>query len=66
MRGKDYEFEGTDAVRELNFFKDSKLRGVGIYTHANPSHRPASIYGGTTTLYAGGNYASYVLLPVIP
>ncbi len=66
MRGKDYEFEVTDVVRELNFFKDSKLRGVGIYTHANPSHRPASIYGGTTTLYAGGNYASYVLLPVIP
>lgn len=66
VRGKDYEFEGTDAVAELNFFKDSKLRGVGIYTHANPIHRPASTYGGTTTLYTGGNYASYVLLPVIP
>ena len=28
VRGKDYEFEGTYAVRKLNFFKDSKLRVV--------------------------------------
>ena len=29
-----------------------KMRGVGIYTHADPVHRPPTIYGGTTTLHA--------------
>ena len=41
VRGTDYEFEGADEAAELSHFKGSKMRGVGIYTHADPVHRPA-------------------------
>ena len=47
VRGTDYEFEGADEAAELSHFKGSKMRGVGIYTHADPVHRPADVYGGT-------------------
>lgn len=66
VRGTDYEFEGAGDVAELSHFKGSKLRGVGIYTHADPVHRPPEIYGGRTTIHAGPNRPSSLLLPVIP
>jgi uncharacterized protein len=64
VRGRDYEYGGD--VAELGFFKNSKLKGVGIYTHANPQLRPPSLYGGNTTLHTGGAQAASVLLPLIP
>jgi predicted acyl esterase len=64
VRGKDYEFGGE--IAELGFFKNSKLKGVGIYTHANPQLRPPGLNGGTTTLHTGGIHSAYVLIPVIP
>ena len=64
VRGKDYEYSGE--IAELGFFKNSKLKGVGIYTHTNPLLRPAALYGGTTMLYTGGIHAAYILIPVIP
>ena len=66
VRGTDYEFEGSDDAAELSHFKGSKMRGVGIYTHADPHHRPAEIYGGITTLHAGPHHPCTLLLPVIP
>jgi predicted acyl esterase len=66
VRGTDYEFEGADVTAELSHFKGSKLRGVGIYTHADPQDRPVDVYGGTTTLHAGPDHRSSLLLPVIP
>ena len=66
VRGTDYEYEGADDAAELSHFKGSKMRGVGIYTHADPVHRPADIYGGTTTVHAGPEHPSTLLLPVIP
>jgi hypothetical protein len=39
---------------------------VGIYTHADPAHRPPEIYGGTTTVVSGPDHPSTLLLPVIP
>ena len=66
VRGTDYEFEGTEEAAELSHFKGSKMRGVGIYTHADPDHRPADVYGGITTVHAGPAHPSTVLLPVIP
>jgi predicted acyl esterase len=41
-------------------------RGVGPFRHNDPTRRPAEIYGGDVTVYAGGDRASYLLLPVIP
>jgi predicted acyl esterase len=66
VRGTDYEFEGAEEAAELSHFKGSKMRGVGIYTHADPHHRPAQVYGGTTTVHAGPDHPSTLLLPVIP
>jgi hypothetical protein len=34
--------------------------------HDEPADRPADIFGGVTTLYSGGDHASYLLLPIIP
>jgi hypothetical protein len=51
---------------ELGHFKGSKMRGVAIYTHANPKHRVPDIYGGRTTLHAGPEHPGFLLLPVIP
>jgi len=53
-------------ITELGFFKNSKLKGVGIYTHTNPLLRPAALYGGDTTLHTGGVRSAHLLLPVIP
>jgi len=64
VRGKDYEYGGE--IAELDFFKNSKLKGVGIYTHTNPQLRPPALFGGTTTLHTGGVHDAFVLLPVIP
>ncbi len=64
VRGKDYEYAGE--IAELDFFKNSKLKGVGIYTHTNTDLRPSALYGGSTTLHSGGVHAACVVLPVIP
>jgi len=66
IRGTDYEYEGSDGGAELSHFKGTKMRGVGIYTHADPVHRPPEIYGGTTTVISGPDHPSTLLLPVIP
>ena len=41
-------------------------RGTGGMTHNDPINRPKEIFGGKTTLYAGGARESYLLLPIIP
>ena len=64
VRGTDYEYAGE--IAELDFFKNSKLKGVGIYTHTNAELRPSALYGGSTTLHSGGVHAACVVLPVIP
>ncbi len=64
IRGTDYEYDGP--VAELSHFKGSRMRGVGIYTHADPTHRPTAIYGGATTVHTGPDRPAALLLPVIP
>ena len=66
VRGTDYEYEDSREAAELSFFKGSKMRGVGIYTHADPGNRPPETFGGTTTIHAGGAFAACLLLPLIP
>jgi hypothetical protein len=64
VRGKDYVYHGelSDFAKTFHYAN----RGTGPYTHADPDDRPESVFGGTVTLYTGGDRASYVLLPVIP
>ena len=63
VRGKDYEFDGTDAgVAHAPY----PMKGVGPFTHTHPVDRPAEIFGGKNTLYFLPGKMPYVLLPVIP
>jgi uncharacterized protein len=66
VRGRDYEYGGSGNEVELGHFKGSKLSGVGIYTHVDPKHRRADVYGGRTTLHAGRDQPAFLLLPLIP
>jgi predicted acyl esterase len=61
VRGKDYEWQASTGARLSNF--KNELRGCGPFLHNDPRDRPASLFGGTTTLHLKD---SYVLIPVIP
>ena len=61
VRGRDYEWQKSTGARLSNF--KNELRGCGPFLHDDPRDRPASIFGGRTTLHLKD---SYVLLPVIP
>ena len=63
VRGKDYEYPGGGA--RLKTFVN-EMKGCGPFIHTDPEDRPPAIFGGKTTLHAGGKKGSYVLLPVIP
>ena len=42
------------------------FRGSGAFLHNDPVDRPAEIFDGTSTIHTGGQYDSYLLVPVIP
>ena len=64
VRGKDYEYEGELSEFGKKFHYGT--RGTGGMTHADPDDRPVARFGGRVTLHAGGDYESYLLLPIIP
>jgi uncharacterized protein len=59
IRGRDFERPGTDANPAF------RSRGSGPWIHDDPSDRPASIFGGKTTLLTGPGREAFLLLPVI-
>jgi hypothetical protein len=61
VRGKDYEWQSSTGARLSNF--KNELRGCGPFLHDDPRDRPASVFGGITTLHLGD---SYLLVPVVP
>jgi uncharacterized protein len=63
IRGKDYEYDGTDAGLENAPYP---MKGVGPFTHANPQDRPPEIFGGRNTLHFAEGRMPYLLLPIIP
>ncbi|MCC7105609.1 MAG: CocE/NonD family hydrolase [Chloroflexi bacterium] len=63
IRGRDYEYEGEDFIPSPTAYPQ---KGVGPFTHTNPVDRPANVFGGKVTIHAGGEYGSYLLLPVVP
>ncbi|MBA3903969.1 MAG: peptidase S15 [Rhodocyclaceae bacterium] len=63
VRGKDYEFDGTDAFVPHSAYP---MRGVGPFTHTTPSDRPPEIFGGRNTLHFAAGKMPYLLLPIIP
>ena len=64
IRGKDYEFATKTGIK-LPHFKN-ELLGCGPFLHNDPRDRPASIFGGRTTLHIDPKHPPYVLVPVIP
>jgi hypothetical protein len=42
------------------------MRGSGLWLHNDPDDRPANVFGGTTTIYTGGQTPSHLLLPIVP
>ena len=42
-----------------------EMRPLSICTHNNVEDRPPEVFGGKTTIFTGGEEASYLLLPVI-
>jgi predicted acyl esterase len=63
VRGKDYEYRGEVSEFAKNFYYANA--GVGPFTHADPTDRPADVFGGTVSLHTGGQQPSYLLLPII-
>lgn len=55
IEGHDFERPGATGL----------AKGSGFFTHAEPRDRPAARFAGANTLYTGGNYDSYLLLPDI-
>ena len=66
VRGRDYEYQGTDTGgEEIASFKN-RFTGVGPFLHDDPEDRPSEIFGGVTTLHFGPERPASILLPVIP
>jgi predicted acyl esterase len=63
VRGKDYEWDGP--AETLSNMKNP-MRGCGPFVHDDPTDRPESVFGGTTTLHFGEEREPHVLVPVIP
>jgi hypothetical protein len=64
VRGKDYEYEGELNEFGKNFYYGT--RGTGGMTHNDPDDRPPDVFAGKVKLHAGGQWDSYLLLPIIP
>ena len=64
VRGKDYEYPGGGGARLRTFVNE--MTGCGPFLHNDPEDRPPEIFGGKTTIHAGGKWGSYLLLPIIP
>ena len=61
--GVDYD-HGQEGSRLDHFANE--LRGNGPFIHPHPVNRPPDVFGGEATLHAGGEYESFLLLPVVP
>ena len=66
VRGKDYEYQGTDTGGEVVASFKNRFTGVGPFLHNDPEDRPPEIFGGVTTLHFGPDRPASILLPVIP
>jgi uncharacterized protein len=63
IRGKDYEYDGTDAGLENAPYP---MKGVGPFTHTHPQDRPPAIFGGRNALHFAEGRMPYLQLPIIP
>lgn len=64
IRGKDYVWQTSTGARLSNF--KNELRGCGPFLHDDPRNRPASVFGGVTTLHVDADGSNVLLLPIVP
>jgi predicted acyl esterase len=55
--------EGKDFTRSE---KGGPLTGSGPFLHFNPKDRPPDVFGGENSIHTGGQYKSYLQIPVVP
>jgi predicted acyl esterase len=65
VRGRDYEYRGSDSGADRIASFKNPFTGVGPFIHDDPTDRPPSVFGGTTTLHFGPDRAGYLLTPLI-
>lgn len=68
ISGQDYDHElpGPLIPKAPPGYGDMRLSGCSIHVHDESADRPPAVFDGTTTVYTGGERASYVLLPIVP
>lgn len=61
--GRDFEHDAEPFVWTK---AGVTFRGSSYWMHEDPRFRPAEIYDNEVTIHAGGERASYLMLPIIP
>ncbi len=64
VKGQDYVYPGGTGGKLSNM--KNEFTGVGPFLHNDVRDRPPEIFDGNITLYTGGQYDSWLMLPVIP
>ena len=60
------DIRGADFARDPSADEIGPYRGSGPWLHDDASDRPASIFGGITTIHTSPSRESYLFLPIIP
>lgn len=55
LQGRDFERPGETGI----------AKGSGFFYHDDPFDRPAGVFDGRNTIYAGGDRASFLVMPLI-
>ena len=61
VSGHDFERPPSDDANEA-----WTSRGSGPWLHTHPEDRPPAVFGGRTTIHAGPDRRSHLLVPVVP
>lgn len=64
VKGQDYVYPGGTGGKLSNM--KNEFTGVGPFLHNDVRDRPPEIFDGTVTVHTGGQYNSWLMLPVIP
>lgn len=64
LRGSDWVYGAAPETRLSNF--KNPMQGSGPFLHNDPSDRPASVFGGRTSIHLGGTHTSFLRLPTVP
>jgi len=64
VKGQDYVYPGGTGGKLSNM--KNEFTGVGPFLHNDVRDRPPEVFDGNVTIHTGGQYNSWLMLPVIP